>query len=145
MANEPTIIEMNRAICEFTGWEFKPDGEDWFKAYHEGELKWAASGKELNKILLEGFKFHEDWNKLMPVVEKISKIPLLNHDNTPCTDPQDVCYPYTFGMPNEHCGGVMVRIKGFGLHIADTLIEATFNAVYEVAEFHNQQKQTNEQ
>lgn len=144
MSTEVTTAQMNRAICEFTGWEFRPDGDDWFKAYHEGELMWAASGKELNKILLEGFKFHKDWNKLMPVVEKISKIPLLNHDNTPCSDPRDVCHPITFAMPTEDGKQVMFRFKGFGLCIAETLIEAVHEACYEVAKYHNQQKQTND-
>lgn len=73
MSTEVTTEMMNEAICEFIGWEFRPDGEDWFKAYHDGDLMWAASGKELKKILLEGFKFHEDWNRLMPVVEKIER------------------------------------------------------------------------
>jgi len=120
MSTEPTTEMMNEAIAQYMGMEGTDD------------------------FIRQNYQYHKSWELLMPVVEKISKMPLLNHDNTPCTDPQDVCYPYTFGMPNEHCGGVMVRIKGFGLHIADTLIEATFNAVYEVAEFHNQQKQTNE-
>jgi hypothetical protein len=87
------------------------------------------------------YSYHKRWALLMPVIEKISKIPLLNHDNTPCTDPQDVCWPRTFGMPTEDGKQVMVRFNGFSLHTANTLIEAAFNAVYEVAEFHNKQKQ----
>lgn len=82
----------------------------------------------------------------MPVIEKISKMPLLNHDNTPCSDPQDVCYPRTFGMPTEDGKQVMFRFNGFITHKADMLIEAAHKAVYEVAFFEiNQQPQTNGQ
>jgi hypothetical protein len=77
----------------------------------------------------------------MPVIEKISKIPLLNADDTLCTDPQDVCYPRTFGMPTEDGKQVMFRFNGFITHEADTLIEAAHAAVYEVAYYEiNQNK-----
>lgn len=81
-------------------------------------------------------KYHSSWEWLMPVIEKISKIPLLNADDTLCTDPVDTCYPITFNMPTED-GKVMFRFKGFSVHTADKLIDAAWNAVVEVCEYHN--------
>jgi hypothetical protein len=71
MSNEPTIAEMNRAICEFMGWEFKEVEPDWYEAFHDGQLQWADEKKFIDRIMLEGFRFHEDWDKIMPVVKKI--------------------------------------------------------------------------
>lgn len=140
-SNEPTITEMNEAIAVFMGYEkYKDNSGIWFKKVG---LIISMHPK------LEDLCYHEKWELLMPVVEKISKMPLLNTDNTECTDPQDVCYPRTFGMPTEDGKQVMVRFNGFGLHKADTLIEATHLACYDVACYeiacngNNQQKQNN--
>lgn len=120
-SNEPTIEQKDITIARFMGMEGSDD------------------------FIRQNYQYHRRWELLMPVVEKISKIKLLNWDNTPCTDPQEVCYPRTFGMPTEDGKRVMVRFNGFSCHEADTLIGAAHAAVYEVAEFHNQQKQTNGQ
>jgi hypothetical protein len=98
--------------------------------------KWKAQGD----LPVEKLKYHSSWDWLMPVIEKISKIPLLHWDNRVCTDPQDTCYPCTFGMPTEDGKQVMFKFYGFSLHTAPTLIEAAHMAVYEVACYHNKQR-----
>lgn len=129
---EITIEEMNEAIAIFEGW--KRDGEKYIKN-PEGAVYIHGAGYDSQ------LKYHESWEWLMKVIEKISKIPLLNWDNTVCTDPQDVCWPRTFGMPTEDGKRIMFRFNGFSLHEAETLIEAAYMAVYEVAEYHNKQKE----
>lgn len=116
MSNEPTIEQMDLTIARFMGMEGSDD------------------------FIRQNYAYHKNWQILMPVIEKISKIPLLNWDNTTCTDPQDGCWPRTFGMPSEDGKNVMVRFNGFSLHTAPTLIEAAHMAVYEVAEYHNKQQ-----
>ena len=74
MSTQTTTAEMNRTICEFTGWEFKEVEPGWFEAFHDGQLQWADDKRFIDRIMLEGFRFHEDWNKLMPVVAKIPKL-----------------------------------------------------------------------
>src|SRR6185503_3530169 len=90
---------------------------------------------------IKDLKYHSDWKQLMMVIEKISKIRLRNTDGTECTDVQDVCYPRTFGMPGPE-GKPMFRFNGFCLHTGDTLIEAAYAAVYEVAEWHQSNQKT---
>lgn len=75
--------------------------------------------------------YHTDWNELMPVIEKISRI---EYDRS--EDGIDTAYPRTFGMLNMD-GRPMVRINRYGLHEADTLIEATYAAVVEFIEHNN--------
>lgn len=129
-SNEPMIIEMNRAICEFMGWEFRPDGGDWFKAYHDGHLMWAESGKGLNEILLEGFKFHEDWNKLMPVVEKIRGMGY--HIEITISVDCSVEILKLRGDPEKD----VLRIIAYS-----TPINAVYTSVYQFITWYNQQKQ----
>lgn len=85
--------------------------------------------KDMDDYEMAHLDYEEDWNSLMPVIEKISKIPLLN-GSIPCTDPADACYPITFNMPDEE-GNVMFRFKGGFLSKAPTLMQAAYNAVVE--------------
>lgn len=143
MSTEVTTEMMNRAICEFMGWEFKPDGEDWFKAYHDGDLMWAAGGKELNKILLEGFKFHEDWNKLMQVVEMLKdKLYGLWNDNQIQERPQmEISLnTNTIKLVDVETGWCLIDPIS-----KDTLKETVYHACYEIIKWYNQQKQTNDE
>lgn len=94
-----------------------------------------------NPLYSNGLYYHLSWDELMPVVEKIAKIPLHNPDGTVCAHPQDTCHPITFNMPTEDGKQVMFRFKGFSLHTADKLIDAAYAAVYEVVEYHNTQKE----
>lgn len=145
--SEITTEQKNEAIAIFDGWEF-------FKGDPNHKCNFCFAGDEPCTPAVDRFvkggrvvfhyelKYHIDWNLLMEVIEKISKIKLLNTDGTGCTDVQDVCYPRTFGMPTEDGKRVMFRFNGFSLHTADTLIEAAHAAMYEVAEWHlNKDKQ----
>ena len=82
-------------------------------------------------------KYHSSWSWLMPVVEKISKIPLIG-----ARDKQDVCYPLTFGMPNGETGNPMVRFNGCFISEATTLMEATWLAVVAFIKWYNLNKQS---
>lgn len=126
---DPAIDDMNEAIAIFDGWEKKSKRE----FVKDGQLMYVWE-----------FKYHKSWEALMPIVEKISKIKLLKSDGSDCTDPQDVCWPRTWGMPTEDGKQVMVRFNGHQCHEAPTLIEAVYMAVYSVIEFYNQQTTTNE-
>lgn len=79
--------------------------------------------------------YNSSWEWLMPVVEKISKIPLIG-----ATDISDTCYPRTFGMINAETGNVMVRFNATYLCEAPTLIEAVFFAVVEFVRSENSSK-----
>lgn len=111
-------ITQKRKIADFMGWVHHED-----KSYDDFEMN--------------ALEYDTNWNILMPVIDKISKIPLLNGD-IPCTDINDTCYPITFNMPDE-CGNVMVRFKGGFLSKAPTLIEAAYNAVINFIENHTHQ------
>lgn len=130
MTNTPTIADINEAIAMFDGGIWKEDDYGDFGFFFPNRRPHSK----------EALKYHSSYDWLMPVVEKISKIPLLHWDNRKCAAPQDVCYPITFGMPTEDGTQVMVRFNGFSLHVAPTLIEAAHMAVYEVAEYHNKQQ-----
>lgn len=71
------IIDGNRLIAEFLGWEFiKEKAEPWMKMDYyvvkfEGHCMWMGSMKEVEDVLVDGHKFHSSWDKLMPVVKKI--------------------------------------------------------------------------
>jgi hypothetical protein len=115
------VLEANKLIAGFMGYCFDEE----MKVFRViGSLKrvWA----DLN--------YHKDWKLLMPVVDKISRTPLIGAE-----DHKDVCYPITFNMPTED-GKVMVRFCGFQLHTADTLIEATYAAVVDFIQFENENK-----
>jgi hypothetical protein len=153
-SDTPTIEQKKDEISRFMGYEkvcvgyFESDSETqwqrnnaaWMNKVGITNVGWyAVNVKEDNWVEWKDIKYHESWEQLMPVIIKISKMPLLNANDTPCTDPQDVCYPRTFGMPTEDGKQVMFRFNGFIIHEADTLIEAAHAAVYEVAYFENNQ------
>lgn len=80
-------------------------------------------------------KYHESWDWLMEVVDKIGKITFKwesKHESG-----VDSHYLRTFGMIDEETGRVMVRINNCGLHFGETLIEATYKAVLEFIKWHN--------
>jgi hypothetical protein len=122
---EVTIEQMNRAICEFMGWEFKPDGEDWFKAYHDGKLRRADTGDGLNKIFLKGFTYHEDWNKLMPVGKKIYDLLAEMAKERP---------------PHTACHGDVIEVD-ITCHIREYNIAGAHKSIYEFVQWFNSHKQ----
>jgi len=129
------IIEGNRLIAEFLGWKYEvSDGQ--LDAYFEGERMWCDRPKALHDVLLKGFRFHESWNKLMPVVEKVARIPFPDAQYNGQT-----YYPRTFGMIADN-GQIMVRINASPVILADTLIEATWLAVVDFIKWYNSQSLT---
>jgi hypothetical protein len=119
-------IEGNKLIAEFM---------DWYQLDlpKNGDINWvhnSISAKLTDKILLprrlDDMKFNSSWDWLMPVVEKISRMKIGDGIET-----VEYAYPRTFGMVNKGTGGIMVRLTGFTLHEAETLIEATYLAVVE--------------
>lgn len=133
-SNEPSIIEMNRTICEFMGWEFKKDPKFEHMAYFEGRQMWCDNLQGVNKVLLEGFKYHEDWNKLMPVVEKIEK--------EFCNDFELIIYSSScyINKWNHEKERYDTFISGAGKKL-----DAVYAAVYQFITWLNQQKQNNGQ
>lgn len=78
--------------------------------------------------MAEYAKYDSDWTWLMRVLEKICRTKIGDGEKF-----VDYAYPYTFGMLSED-GKIMVRLHGFPVHLADTLLEATYEAVCEVVE-----------
>jgi hypothetical protein len=119
--NKRKIAEGNKAICEYL--KFKESKTN----VYEVPNCWPDGPKTgYTEFTIWNIGFERDWNMLMPVVEIISKIPLIG-----ATDVDDTCYPRTFGMPNNDTGQLMymVRFNGCYLAVAPTLIEATWLAV----------------
>lgn len=72
---------------------------------------------------------YESWERLMPVIEKISKIP---------TGDGDHFFPRTFGMMDAD-GHPLFRFNRFQVFTAGTLIEAAYAAVVEFIKWYNAQ------
>ena len=79
--------------------------------------------------------YHKHWQKLMPVVEKISRRKVGDG-----IEYVEYSYPHTFGMLNAETGQIMVRLNGCQCFQADTLIEATWLAVVDFCKYQNEKK-----
>lgn len=103
------------------------------QVYQTHEAMQAVPLDELKEwVLPKQIKYHESWDWLMPVVEKISRIECDNESS-------DTFYPRTFGMLDENkCS--MVRINRSPLWQHKTLIGATYIAVVEFIKCYNQQQ-----
>lgn len=129
---EKETIEGNKLIACFDGYrELKDyDGYEYAYTLHPTIAVAVIGDMEL--------KYHCSWSALMPVVEKISRIPLIG-DGTRPAEPHETYYPYTFGMLNPD-GRPMVRIHASTLFEADTLIEATWLAVVDFVKWYSTQQ-----
>lgn len=112
-----TIEQKNTSIAVYDGWEVLTG---------TNSMLLRKNGATVTDKMLD---YHKNWASIMPVIEKISKTPLLEADGTPCIDPQDTCYPYTFGMPTNDGKQFMFRFKGFACYESETWIGAAFDAV----------------
>lgn len=112
------ILEDNALIAEFMN--CTTVDKNWSYRIHNNLWK------------LEGLIYHKDWFWLMPVLEKICRIKI--GDGITYVE---YAYPRTFGMLSEEDGQIMVRLNGFGLVKADTLIEATYLAIVDFIEYYN--------
>ena len=110
-----------RLIANFMGWVNSPYPNLPNKVYNSD----LSEGKSLDQ-----FKYDEKWDELMPVLEKICRLKIGDAIKT-------IDYPNlrTFGMINKETKGIMVRLNGFQVFEAETLIEATFLAVVDFLEW----------
>lgn len=94
-----------------------------FMGYYKDESDglWHKVENKVQVMHLLEYRFR--WDVLMPVIEKIGQIKLIDAEG-----PQDVCFPRTFGMPDEE-GNYMFRFNGCQLHYGTTTIEAAWKAV----------------
>jgi hypothetical protein len=116
MENKETIIENDVKICLFMG------GVEIAPAHYFVE-------ERKTYFLPDEMKYHESWDWLMPVVEKICRM----------GEPGDNFCLRTFGMINDENGQMMVRFDRFSLFEATTLIEALYMAVIAFIDWHNSQ------
>ena len=70
------IIEGNKLIAEFMGYETHENWEFWITGSYIEKFDWYSPGT---------MKFHNDWNWIMPVVEKIES------KNYAVTITQNIC------------------------------------------------------
>ena len=129
MENEK-IIAGNKLIAEFEKLIVEKPGDllnatQQNKYYHPSCFNYPIPLSEL--------QYHSSWDWLIPVFEKICRL-TVGDGVVFIKNPT----PTTFGMLNEETGQIMVRIGGFTLWQADTLIEATWLAVIEFIEWYNE-------
>lgn len=71
---ENLIKENNKSISEFLGWLYQIEGIE-VSAFFGGEKMWCDHIRFLEgSFFLRGHNYHESFDKLMPVVEKIEKM-----------------------------------------------------------------------
>lgn len=130
------IIEGNKLIAEFMGWTIEPGMEEDKDPYYN----W---NKGFSMALLSDLLFHEKWDWLMPVVDKISSLcayengtgitvlslHLLSNNQWRC----HINYRKKYnGLNSEH--------KSIDI-IKESLIKATWIAVTQFIQWFNSQKQ----
>lgn len=130
--NKELIIANNVLIAEFMG--YNSNTEKVFK-YDVIGAQWAA----------EGLKFHSNWQWLMPVIERISKIEIegtRHFDDSLGVECEvwDTYYPRTFGMINSKTGEFMFRFNCHSVFCAPTLQEAAYMAVVSFVELDKEER-----
>lgn len=137
---KPTQEENNQLIAEFMGkacwapyWNNK---QTHYVSYRrtKADCMNLICGSQLlysmnAKPGLIPLHYHSDWNWLIPVIEKISKLNLPDPDN--CSESWQP-FPRTFGMANDDNGYFMFRFNRYGIHEAPVLIDAAYSAVVEL-------------
>ena len=117
MSNEPTIEQMNEAICDFMGGYRKIEGPDYCINVYKGpdEIEWET-GKYL--------KYHSLWDWLMPVGKKIFTLLAEMMKQRP---PHTVCRG-DFLEVDIHC------------HIREYDIIKAHKAIYEFIKWYNKNR-----
>jgi hypothetical protein len=128
------VVSGSALIADFMGWEKYEDGVTYkfpnLYPIHNIDDK-ENTGWISEQI--SNAEFHTRWDWLMPVLEKLCRKEIGD----------GITYvkyatPRTFGMLNEETGQIMVRLDGFQLFQADTLIEATFLAIVDCLQWLSQ-------
>ncbi len=125
-----TIIEKNKMLAEFMGFEDRVRFVG-----GANQLQKHIRGNRFEMYHYNQLKYHEDWYWLMPVLEKLCRTRIGDGEVM-----VDFPRPYTFGMLSEE-GKMLVRLNGFPVHAADTLIEATYEAICEAVEYISKNKE----
>ena len=139
--SEQEIKEGNELIALFMGAIYSENAEAWGFGNARIEITpLKFQGKTYkNAVWAERFekelKFHSSPEWLFPVLEKICKMQIGDGITT-----VEYAHPRTFGMLNENTGKIIVRLNGFLLYEADTLIEATWLAVVEFMKWYNEKE-----
>ncbi len=115
--------EGNKIIAEFMGFEPR---EKYLIQPNVPKTALSIHVMRGEALTVEDLRYDCDWSWLMPVVENICRIKIGNG-----IEQVDFAYPRTFGVLDEETGDIMVRLNGFPLHEAKTLIAATWEAVVE--------------
>ena len=125
-----TILEKNLLILDFMGEKPKMKSPD---RYSWSDLPYFScvydTPEEVMDAVAKYMRYDMSWKLLMPVLEKLCRTKIGDGETT-----VEYAYPYTFGRLSIE-GDMMVRLDGFSCHRADTLLEATYEAVCEVVEF----------
>lgn len=125
MNNQKTVLEGNRIIADFMGIKIGVDLYSWRPGCQD-------------PIQEHNLNFHASWGWMMDVVEKIADTPMEDFINEK-TEDGGYAYPITFGRRTE-IGEWMVKFRGHGVHTADTLLKAAWEAAVDFIEWYNQQK-----
>ncbi len=122
------IIKNNELIALFMGGRFETNlsftytKSGWFDTPANDNCQVAQS---------YSFKYHSDWNWLMPVIEKICTIKFGNEFGF-----NGHTFLHKFGMQNRE-GQVTAQFYGFELFQSETIINATYLAVIDFVKWYN--------
>lgn len=115
------ILEGNKLIADFMGLKMGIDNYSYWPGCIE-----PIQERHLN--------YHASWGWIMPVIEKISRIP--HPESEQLGERLDTFYPVTFGMISLN-GKPMFRFFCCSLFEEDTLIEAAWKAVVDFIKRNN--------
>lgn len=107
------ITESNKLIAKFMGCDSHFSESSGCIVYN------FSDNHETIFLSIQRARYHTEWNWLMPVIEKIARIPIEWENSENDTD---TYYPRTFGMVDPQTGYFMVRINSQYLYAAPTLI-----------------------
>ena len=73
--NESEIIENNKLIAEFMGWEYRQIKDDWYGVYCDNQLRWNGTWQQIGGALLH-LGYERKIENLWTVMEKIEDLDL---------------------------------------------------------------------